>query len=212
VPFAIFVSLAAVTVLYVSLQLVAQVLLGSDLTGSKAPLVEAAGRISPVLAAVVAAGAAISMIGYLASNVLAAPRMLFGMARDGLLPRGVAGVRSASHAPVAAIALHAGLVMVLAITGAFAQLVVLATLVTLVAYALGCVSAYLLQRRRVALQGRPLNARLTPAAAGLGLIAIVWVALQGTWTEAGAVFAAALLASVYFVLWTRTHRPPTVRG
>jgi amino acid transporter len=203
IPLAIFGALAAVTVLYVAIQAAAQRLLGAALAGSAAPLVDAARRASPALAPLLAGGALASMAGYLAADVLAAPRILFGMARDGLLPRALARVAPRSHVPALAILVHAGAVILLALSGVFAELVILSTLATLVVYLLGSLAAVALQRRGVALAGPPLGFRHTGLAAALGGLATLWIAVHCTWREAAAVLAAGLLASLHFVVWTR---------
>jgi hypothetical protein len=95
--------------------------------------------------------------------------------------------------------LHAGLVTTLAITGAFAELAILSTLVTLLAYIGGCLAAVALQRRGIATVGPPLNFKATPAAAGIGVIAMVWIIAQGSWQECMAVLIAVAVASLVYL-------------
>jgi amino acid transporter len=209
VPRAILGALVAVTLLYIAIQATAQSLLGDALKTSTTPLADAMGRVSPVLQGLLLIGAVVSMLGYLASNMLTAPRILFAMARDGLLPRFLGAVHQSSRTPTRAILVHGALVVVLAVSGAFAELAVLSTLVTLIAYIGGCVAAVVLQRRGVADEGAPLNFAFTPAAAAVGVVSMVWIAAQGTWQEVLAVLAALGAASLVYLV-SRRRRGPTV--
>jgi amino acid transporter len=211
VPLAILGALAAITVLYIAIQMAAQSLLGSALAGSTTPLADAVGRVSPTLPPVLLIGAVVSMLGYVSSDMLSAPRILFRMASDGLLPRALTWVNPRSHAPAAAILVHAGLVTTLAITGAFAELAILSTLVTLLAYIGGCLAAVALQRRGIATVGAPLNFKATPAAAAIGMITMVWIIAQGTWQECLAVLVAVALASLVY-LSSSGHRRRAASG
>jgi amino acid transporter len=209
VPLAILGALAAITVLYVAIQLAAQSLLGPALAQSATPLADAVGRVSPALSALLLSGAIVSMLGYLSSDMLSAPRILFRMASDGLLPPALAWVHPVSRAPAVAILVHAGLIIFLAISGAFAELVILSTLVTLLAYMGGCLAAVALQRRGIATVGAPLDFKATPLAAG---IAMVWIAAQGTWRECLAVLVAVALASLVYLASARRRRRAASRA
>lgn len=157
IPRALGVAMVAVTVLYIAIQVIAQGILGSALANSTVPLADAMARISPGLRLLMLAGAALSMFGWLGSDLLGSPRMLFAFARDGLLPRFLGRVHPGTHAPHVAILCYAGLAIGLALTGTFAELAVLATLASAVLYIGGCVAAWKLARRGVALAGTPLN-------------------------------------------------------
>jgi basic amino acid/polyamine antiporter, APA family len=74
IPCALAIGIVAVTVLYISIQVVAQGLLGSSLSQSTVPLADAMAKISPALRVVMLAGAALSMLGWVSSDVLSSPR------------------------------------------------------------------------------------------------------------------------------------------
>jgi len=190
-------------VLYVLIQLTCEGLLGADLAASKTPLADAMGKVSPALAGLLLVGGAVSMLGYLTSDMLSAPRILFGMGRDGFLPAVLAKVHPRTHAPYVAILAHMGLVMILALSGAFEPLVVLSTLVTIALYIAGCAAAVILQRRGVAEEGKPLNLPFTPVAAVVGTLSMFWLAFQGTWQETAAVAATLVFFSVIYVFTLR---------
>jgi APA family basic amino acid/polyamine antiporter len=205
IPLGILGALVAVTVLYIAIQLVTQNLLGEGLKTAATPLADAMGRISPTLAVLLTVGASVSMLGYLTSDMLTAPRFLFGMARDGLLPRAVARVHPKARTPWVAILLHGGLVTALAVTDAFNELVVLATLAVIPPYIAGSVAAVTLQRRGVALVGQPMNFPLTPLAAGIGVLAMLWIALQGKPLELAGMVGALVLASAIYLVGARVR-------
>ncbi len=198
VPLGLLFALTAVTGLYMAVQLVCEGLLGPALAGSAEPLAAAMGRVSPALGLLLAAGAAISRLGYLTSDILTAPRFLYAMAADGLLPRRLMAVGARTRAPYAAILTHAVLVAGLALTGTFERLASLSTLVVIIPYIIGCIAAVVLQRRGVAEEGPPLNLPFTPLAALVGIVFMVWVATHAPWIEVVETAAAALLATLIY--------------
>ncbi len=173
-PRALFGAMGFVLLLYVAVQLGAQKLIGAALSHQAAPLAAAASRVSQQAGGVLIAGAAISMLGWIASDILGAPRLLFAFARDGLLPGVLGRVHARTHVPYVAILAHAGLAAALAISGSFTGLVVASTLNTAGVYFLGCGAAWVLHRRGTALAaGAPMNLRVLPAAASLGMASMV---------------------------------------
>ena len=207
VPLGLIGALLAVTVLYILIQLTAEGLLGPALATSKTPLADAMGKVSPTLAGLLLVGGAVSMLGYLTSDILSAPRILFGMGRDGFLPSVLAKVHPKARTPYVAIIVHVVLVCILALTGAFERLAVLSTLVTVEVYIAGCAAAVVLQRRGVAEEGKPLNLPFTPIAAAVGIVSMIWLAFQGTWQEGEAVAAALVIFSLIYVFALRRKTP-----
>ena len=138
VPLATLLALAIATVLYLTVQAVATGLLGPALAADTvAPLASAARTFSGQLgASVLLAGATISMLGWTTGAVLAAPRTLFAMARDGTLPRYLAAVHPTRHTPHAAIITFGVLVLAVSASGTFTQLMVIASLAVLCVYVL----------------------------------------------------------------------------
>ena len=88
IPRGIIISVLAVVVLYVLIQLAVQGILGTTISDfSDAPLAEIARRIiGPAGATLVLIGASFSMFGNLSGMVLNMPRVLFAAARDKVLP------------------------------------------------------------------------------------------------------------------------------
>jgi amino acid transporter len=200
IPRALATAMISVALIYIAIQVIAQGILGAALAHSNAPLADAMGRISPLLRAVMLAGAAVSMFGWISSDVLGSPRMLFAFARDGLLPRALGLIYPRTQTPYVAILVYAALAIVLALTGTFAELAVLATLTTAALYAVGCVAAWLLARRNVTIAGEPLNFRWLGAAALVGVTSMLALIALGSWQEiAGLATLVGICVLVYLV-------------
>jgi len=142
VPRAIALAMLGITALYIALQVVAQGVLGDTLAQSTvSPLADAAGAsLGPWASSLLLAGASISMFGYLGGMTLSIPRIVYALARDGFLPRGLAMVDAAHRVPQAAIVAQAILTLALAITGTFEKLAILANVSALALY-FGCAAA-----------------------------------------------------------------------
>ncbi|HEV7441669.1 MAG TPA: amino acid permease [Steroidobacteraceae bacterium] len=183
IPRALIIAMLSTTILYVTIQVIAQGILGSSLATSKAPLADAMMQIHPALRALMLVGTSLSMFGWLGSDILGSPRQLFAFARDGLLPRVLGRVHPRSQAPYIAILCYATLAIVLALTGTFAELVVLSTLAIAAVYIAGCAAAWVLARRGVALSGTPLNFRFLGAATVIGISSMLALIGLGTRQE-----------------------------
>lgn len=155
VPRAIALAMLGITALYITLQMVAQGILGAGLAqATVSPLADAAGAsLGGWARALLLAGAAMSMFGYLGGMTLSMPRMLFALARDGFLPRLLAIVHPRHRAPQVAIVAQSLLTLALAITGTFEKLAILANVSALALY-LGCaLAAWRLRQTGVSLDG-----------------------------------------------------------
>jgi APA family basic amino acid/polyamine antiporter len=205
IPRALMLAMLLVTVLYVSVQVVAQGILGPALASSTVPLADAMARISPALGLLMLAGAVVSMFGLMSIELLGGPRFLFAFARDGLLPEALGRVHPTTHVPHVAIICHALIAIVLALTGTFVELAVLSTLAVAALYASASVAAWRLARRDVAENGAPLNFRWLGAAMVVAVVSMtLLVALASRAEILGLV--AAIAASVVLYLVSRALR------
>ena len=207
IPRALALGMSAVTLLYLGIQIVAQGILGPSLALSKAPLVDAMAEITPALRWLMLAGAAMSMVGFLSSDILGTPRVLFAFARDGLLPKSLGRVHARTHAPHVAIACYAAIAIVLALTGTFTELAVLSALTTAPLYILGCAATWRIVRGGVAQSGEPLNFRWLGMATilGIGSMAAL-IALAARDEILGLLVFMAVSVAVYLVQ-TKIRRP-----
>jgi amino acid transporter len=168
-PRALLGAMGFVLVLYVGAQMGAQSLLGDRLAVSAAPLADAAGRVSALARTVLLGGAGLSMLVWAASDVLGTSRMIFALARDRRLPGFLAAVSPATRVPVRAVLVYCAAACLLAVTGSFVELVLLASLVTVVIYVLVCLAALRLRRSGIALAGPPMHLPGLRIAAAVGL-------------------------------------------
>lgn len=203
-PRGLFLAMAAILCLYLTVQLTAGHLLGGALATARAPLAEAAARVSPLLGHVLLAGAAISMLGFMVSDVLGSSRLLFAFARDGALPAWLGALDPRRAVPARAVLCYAVAGFGLAISGTFLELVFLSALNTVMVYAFVCLAAVRLARRGVALAGPPLGFPALPAACVLGLLGVAALLAGARLIELGGLAATAAVALVLH----RLRRPP----
>ena len=203
VPRAIFIALIFTTLIYIALQVVAQGILGAELaTNTKAPLAEAARRVlGRAGESLVLVGAAISTLGYVTGDMLAAPRMPYALARDALLPKFLSSIHPRYRTPHVAIVAHAVLCAGLAITGTFAVLAVLVVLLTLLVYLACCLATIQLQRRNVRADGAvPFRLRGGPIIPILASAIIIWLMSSSTKQEFLSLGAMMAVATIVFVV------------
>lgn len=147
IPRGIFFGISAVLVLYISIQLVTQGVLGDILANTDSPLSAVAGVIfgkTGITLMIIAIG--ISMLGSLGGEILSIPRILYAGARDGIMPKIFSRVHSRFLTPHIAIAFYAFLGFAFAISGGFKQLAIIASAATLIIY-LGVVLATIKLRK-----------------------------------------------------------------
>jgi amino acid transporter len=207
VPRALAMSLIPVTLLYIAIQIIGQGVLGPGLAHSRTPLADAMAAVHPALRWLILAGSAVAMFGTVGSDLMSTPRMLFALARDGMMVRALGRVNTRTHAPQIAILCYAGLAMLLALTGGFAELYVLSTLAAAVLYMLGSVAAWKLARRGVAQAGPPLKFRYLTSAMVVALVSMTGMIALGSRAEIlGVIGLVAVSALLYFVL-SRFRQP-----
>ncbi|MEO7523403.1 MAG: amino acid permease [Ferruginibacter sp.] len=142
VPLGILSGLSFVLLLYISIQLVTQGILGDGLNAvNDAPLAAVSKLLfGPPGITLVIAGTAISMLGGISGEILAIPRVLFAGARDGIFPKILTKVHPQYLTPHVAIAVYASLGFLFAVFGVMKQLLILSSAATLLIY-LGVVLA-----------------------------------------------------------------------
>ena len=210
VPRAVLLALGLVTVLYLVIQMVATGVLGPQLpTETTAPLAAVANVVLGSFGGMfILIGTVISTFGYLSGDALASPRALFALAEDGMLPPALARVHPVRRSPWISIATHAVIAFVLASTGSFTTLLVIANVAILLMYGVVCVGLLQLRRKGVRAVGDPFivpGGPLVPIAA-IGVL--VWLLSTATGAEWVATGVTILAAAVLYAL-TRTLRRPT---
>lgn len=123
-PRALIIGVIGVVILYVAVNFVAVRVLGSEgLAASNAP---ASAVMRIVLgepgARIIAAGIAISTLGFLSQSMLTAPRVYFAMADDGVFFQSIGRIHPQTHVPVFAIVLQGAFAIVIALSGRYEQI------------------------------------------------------------------------------------------
>jgi len=200
VPRSAYLALVITTIIYLMIQLVAQGTLGADLANHPAaPLAESAATFLGNLGRVVLlAGASISAFGFVTSDILSSPRMIFAFGRDGALPQFFAHVHPRYRSPDVAIITYAALAFLLSISGTFERLAVLSNVAVLLMYLLCCAACWVLVQRDVRPDGKPFNfpgMKIVPA---LAILAIVWILAHATVREFLVTGIVLALSSVFY--------------
>lgn len=143
------VGVVGVIVLYVAVNVACVLALGAGgLASSPAPASSvmrmAFGERGATL---IAAGIAISTLGFLSQGMLTAPRVYFAMAADGLFFRRVAWIDPRTRAPVVAIILQGALALFIARTGTYEQILGYVVSVDFIFFGLTAGSLFIFRRR-----------------------------------------------------------------
>ncbi len=208
VPRAIYCALVITTVLYIAIQLVAQGILGAELSSNPtAPLAEAAGRFLGDLGrTVLLAGATISAFGFVASDMLGSPRLLFALARDRTLPAWFGHLHPRYRSPDVAIVAYAVAAFAFSLTSSFEKLAVMANVAVLLAYLVCCSAAWELMRRDIRSDGAPFTFPGASFIPPVAVIAILWILAHATRVEFQTAGVVLLIASALYLLRVSTAR------
>ena len=202
-PKGILISISFVILLYVSIQLVAQGILGASLsTYREAPLAEVAKQVwGPLGVTLILAGAAISMFGFLSGDVLNMPRVIYSAARDKvILPLRLAKIHRNYATPHYSIILYAVMGCFFSITGEFKQLAILSSASVLLIY-FGVAMAFIKLRitgKAEAGTFRVWGGYTVPV---ISILIILWVLSKLTTNEImGIVSFIAILSAIYMFM------------
>jgi APA family basic amino acid/polyamine antiporter len=211
IPRALFAAFSLVVLLYLAIQVVAQGVLGPDLATSHAPLADVLARVSPAGRYFMLGVGALSMLGWLAGDVLGSSRMFVAFGRMGVLPRRLAAVHARTRVPHYAIVAYGVIGALLALTGTFASLVILASVSIMLLYAACCAAAWELERRARALGDttQPGRSGLIPLLALLGLVGVL---CYSTLRELLAVGVVLVVASVLYWMTAPGRRAAQLGG
>jgi APA family basic amino acid/polyamine antiporter len=210
VPRSAYLALVITTIVYIMIQLVAQGTLGSDLATHKdAPLAEAAAKfLGNIGRTILLAGATVSAFGFVTSDILSSPRLIFAFGRDAALPAWFAHVHPRYHSPDVAIITYAVLAFGLSVTGTFEKLAVLSNVAVLLMYLLCCAACWFLVQRDVRTDGQPFNfpgMKIVPA---LAILAIIWILAHATLFEFAVNGIVLAIASVLYFVRAKLRSTP----
>ena len=205
VPRAVLFALGLTTLLYLAVQAVALGLMGTNLANDRvSPLATAARTFggSPAFTLLLV-GTTISMFGWMTGSILAGPRGLFALARDGFLPKQIAAVHPQTRTPYIAICLYAAIALTLALSGTFEQLAIISNLAALGLYFLSAIGVWMLRRRNVRGEGQPFLMPGGLVVPVLACLLIGWVISQTITRREFIAFGVVIVVSVLVYLLRR---------
>lgn len=207
VPRAMAGTAATLILLYISLQIVSQGVLGSSLAQQgSTPLAAVASDLFGTSGRdLILVCTAIAVFGSIAADMVNTPRAFFAVANDGLLPAPLRAVHPTYRTPHVAIIVYATLLFLFTISGAFRPLAVLATISQLLIYLAVCLGVIRMRRLRAPAFRVPGG----PAVPILGAVAVIWFLSNSSQSEALAVAVTLAIAAIYYEV--RTRQPEFVR-
>lgn len=192
VPFAVLAALAGSAALYILVQVAACSVPG--IASSSKPLADAAVALyGPWAGRLIAAGATVSMLGYVAGNGLGGPRYLAALAEEGHLPARLAAPHPRWGTPSGAILWSTGVGCAAALALDFGRLVDFSNVVIGGQFLATAAAVWARRRRGEAPRWRLPGGALVPPAA---CAATLWLGAQGGWGQllaAGGVLLLGLL-------------------
>jgi basic amino acid/polyamine antiporter, APA family len=192
---------AFLILLYVSVQVVSQGVLGTGLAGhAQAPLADVASLLfGPAGKVLLIACTTLATLGLLVGDLLATPRSFLPVAENGLLSASMAAVHARYRTPHVAIAAYALASCLFAITGAFRPLAILASVSLLLVYLAICVAVIKLRLTRECPPGafRAPGGLLVPV---VGAMTVLWLLSHTTGREAAGMGIAIVAAAAYYVV------------
>jgi APA family basic amino acid/polyamine antiporter len=197
-------GVAGVVALYVSVNFVCLRVLGPD--GLAASPTPASAVMRAALgdngARLIAAGIAVSTLGFLSQGILTAPRVYYAMARDGLFFQSVGKLSARTGAPVTAILLQGVIAAIIALLGAYEQILNYDVSVDFIAFALTAASLFIFRARGGKSEPALYRAPGHPYTTALFVLACVAI-VASTWAAAplNSLAASAIMLSGLPAYW-----------
>jgi amino acid transporter len=176
--------MAIAALLYVAVAVTAvSVVPWAELAEAPGPLTEAMNRAAPWFPSLVFTIITLFAVANTALvNYITASRLLYGMARQGLLPAGLGAVHSLTRTPHVAILLLFAILAPLALLGTIAQLAAATVLMLLTVFAVVNGALFILKRRPAEPRGRFEVPLFVPALGALVCLVLVAVRVStGDW-------------------------------
>jgi basic amino acid/polyamine antiporter, APA family len=209
-PRGLLLGVLGVIVVYLSVNYVCVRILGAELLAQTKTPATAVMRLALGSngARFIAAGIAISTIGFLSQSMLTAPRVYFAMAEDKLFFRQLASLNRA-RVPAFAIALQGGLAIVIALVASkYEQILNYVVSVDVIFFALSAACVFVFRRRRAStpgvfrIPGHPFTTLFFIAACAV----ITFSLLYKFPLNSGISFGIMLLGVPAYFIWAGQHR------
>ncbi len=206
-PFALFVGLAGVAGIYLSVQIVSTLAL-PDLAGHQRPLADAArSLVGPGGATFMTLGAVLSLVGWGLGTMILTPRLTYSMAEHGDLPAAFGSVHPRFRTPAFSIVACAFFSLLLTLSGSFLQNLTIAAVSRLFTYALVCLSLPVLRARDGKDPDLPAARFRLPFGTGLAVLGVLFsLTLATRMTVREAVILAVVVAAGTVAYFFRRKR------
>jgi len=202
-------ALGAAIVLLAALYTITQVLVNAALPdpgASARPLADAMRVfIGPPGAALLAVGALISVVGFLAANFLNAPRLTFALSEHGDAPAVFGRIHARFHTPYVSVVTFGALVWALAVYGSFEWNATLSAVTRLFIYGSTCLALIVLRRTQPGGAALPIPGGPVLAVIALGFCALL-AARMGR-AELLVILGITSLGTLHWLLVRRAARP-----
>jgi len=149
-PIGLLVGIAGVIAIYVGVTFICVRALGAEGLANTSTPASAVMRLAlgERGARLIAAGIAISTLGFLSQSMLTAPRVYYAMAADGLFFRSVGRISKKTHVPVVAIALQGVVAVVITLSGTYDQILSYVVSTDFVFFGLTGLALFIFRRRQ----------------------------------------------------------------
>jgi APA family basic amino acid/polyamine antiporter len=215
-PRALIIGVTGVVALYLAVNFVCVYVLGvTNLANTKTPASDVMRlALGPAGARAIAAGIAISTLGFLSQGMLTAPRVYFAMAEDGLFFKSVGKLHPKTHVPILAIALQGVLAIAITLWGEYEQILKYVVSVDFIFFGATALCIFIFRRRANVAQQADSGRRIAripghPITTAL-FVVICWLVVINTvyrYPENTLIGLAILLAGVpayFFWRWRNT--------
>ena len=151
-PRALLIGVTGVVLLYLLVNFVCVSVLGvSGLANTTTPASDVMRlALGPIGARAIAAGIAVSTLGFLSQGMLTAPRVYFAMAEDGLFFKNVGRLHPKTHVPILAIVMQGLFAIVIALSGRYEQILNYVVSVDFIFFGATALCIFVFRRRATA--------------------------------------------------------------
>jgi amino acid transporter len=213
IPLGLITAMAAAAVLYIAVAITAvSVVPWQELAVAPGPITEVVSRAAPLIHPVVFTGItlfAVANTGLV--NYVTSSRLIYGMARQGLLPSALGNVHAGRRTPHIAIAALFLILAPLALSGTIAELASATVLLLLTVFTVVNGSLFILKNRKGEKPGQFEIPRFVPALGMLVCLTLIVVRVgTGDW-RAPVIAGALLLAAFAIYMAMRMHTIPAGR-
>jgi APA family basic amino acid/polyamine antiporter len=215
-PRALIIGVVGVIILYLAVNFVCVRVLGvSGLANTTTPASDVMRlALGAAGARAIAAGIAISTLGFLSQGMLTAPRVYFAMAEDGLFFKMVGRLHPKTQVPIMAIVIQGLLAIVIALSGRYEQILNYVVSVDFIFFGATATCIFVFRRRKTALEAAESVRRIAtvpghPVTTALFVI-VCWLVVINTiyrYPENTLIGLAILLAGIpvfFFWRWRNT--------